>query len=231
MKPPIENIELVREAKKLSRETVAKKLGMNVSNYGKIERGEVSLTIDRLYELAAIFKMPPEDILNYHKHAKGNVTYIPMEIQADFLKGNLIENIRQYKNFSIPIVQTKRGFMIDATGDSMFPVIIHGDYIIVEPIEDVKKVKFGSVYIVVTNDGFVIKRIHSNQSKKHFTLKSDNIIYEPYEIDKKNIISLWLVTDFKLTSLNSINKYLLPENKKQKKSNTNPKAEKEVHLV
>ena len=216
MKPPIENIELIREAKMLSRDTVAKKLGINVSNYGKIERGEVSLTIERLYKLADIFKMLPEDILNYHKHSKGNITYIPMEIQADFLAGNIKENIREYKNFSIPIVQTKRGYMIDATGDSMFPVIIQGDYIIVEPIEDIKNVKFGSIYIVVTNDGFVIKRIQSNQSKKHFTLKSDNIIYEPYEIDKKNIISLWLVTDYKLTSLNSINKYLLPENKRQK---------------
>ena len=192
MKPPIENIELIREAKKLSRETVADKLGINVSNYGKVERGEVGLTMDRLYELADIFRMQPEEILTYNKPSKGNITYIPADV-----------------------VQTKQGFMINAKGDSMFPLIIHGDHIMVEPIKDINKIKFGSIYVVVTKDGeCIIKRVHNHPSKKKFILKSDNAVYEPFDMDRKDILSIWLVKDYKLTNLTSLNRYLLSESKK-----------------
>jgi transcriptional regulator with XRE-family HTH domain len=215
MKPPIENIELIREAKKLSRETVADKLGINVSNYGKVERGEVGLTMDRLYELADIFRMQPEEILTYNKPSKGNITYIPADVQAIFLAGQLQEDISEYKTFSIPIVQTKQGFMINAKGDSMFPLIIHGDHIMVEPIKDINKIKFGSIYVVVTKDGeCIIKRVHNHPSKKKFILKSDNAVYEPFDMDRKDILSIWLVKDYKLTNLTSLNRYLLSESKK-----------------
>jgi len=218
MKPPIENIELIREAKKLSREAVAKKLGINISNYGKIERGEVGLTIDRLYELADIFKMQPEEILTYNKSNKGNITYIPADVQADFLAGHLQDDISEYKTFSIPIVQTKKGYMINVKGDSMFPLIIHGDHILVEPIKDINKIKFGSIYVVVTKDWeCFIKRVHSSPNQKKLTLQSDNSIYEPFDMDKKDILSIWLVKDYKLTSISSLNRYLLAENKKGKK--------------
>ncbi|HXD94785.1 MAG TPA: S24 family peptidase [Bacteroidia bacterium] len=217
MKALTKNIEEIRKKKSLSRETVANELSITLSTYAKIERGETGLTVDRLYQLATVFKMPPADILNYHQYNKGNVTYIPVNVQEDFLAGNLQNDIREYKTYSIPIVHTRKGYMINVTGDSMFPVIVHGDHVIVEPIENINHVKYGYIYVLITkDDGLTIKRIHSHQNKKKLILKSDNTIYEPFDIDKKNIISVWLVKDYKLTSLNSLSKYLLPENGKQK---------------
>jgi len=212
MKPPIENIELIREAKNLSRDAVADKLGINLSTYGKIERGETGLTMDRLYDLAAIFKMPPEEILTYNKPKKGNVTYIPIEAQAGFLAGHTQEYVGEYKIYSIPFINGNNLYMIDANGDSMFPTIVHGDHIIIEEVADMKMLKYGKAYVIVAKDGCVIKRIQSHESLKKFTLKSDNPIYEPYDIEKKEIISVWLVKDFKLTNLATINPYLLTEN-------------------
>jgi transcriptional regulator with XRE-family HTH domain len=222
MKPPIENIELIREAKKLSREEVANKLGINLSNYGKIERGEVGLTLERLYELATIFRMQPDEILTYNKTKKGNVTYIPIEAQAGFLLGHSQEYIEEYKTYNLPFITGKNLFMIDANGDSMFPTILHGDHIIIEEVEDKKLLKYGRAYVINAKDGCVIKRIHSNESQKKFTLKSDNSIYEPYEIDKKEILSIWLVKDYKLSNLNSIKQYLISENINSQKPQ-NPK--------
>jgi transcriptional regulator with XRE-family HTH domain len=216
MKPPIENIELIREEKKLSREAVAAKLGINLSTYGKIERGETGLTVDRLYELAAVFKMQPDEILTYKKIKKGNVTYVPIEAQAGFLEGYSQEYTGEFKTYSLPFIDGGNYYMIDAKGDSMFPTIIHGDHILIEPMEDVKSIKYGRIYVVVAKDGCVIKRIHSNDNQKKLTLKSDNSIYEPYEIDKKDIVSVWTVKDYKLTNLNSINQYAITENKKIK---------------
>src|SRR6202008_3298880 len=145
----IENIEAIREAKNLSREAVAEKLKINLSTYGKIERGETGLTLERLYELAAIFKMQPDEILTYNKPKKGNVTYIPIEVQAGFLAGHSQEYVSEYKTYSIPFLESnKKLYMINATGDSMFPTIVHGDHIIVEEVQEIKSLKYGKPYVI-----------------------------------------------------------------------------------
>jgi len=202
MKPPIENIELIREKKNLSREYVAEKLKVTVSSYGKIERGETGLTLERLYELAEIFGMSPEDLLTFNRSRKGNVTYVPIEAQAGFLQGHSQEYSGDYKTYNLPFIEGKDLYMISVTGDSMFPTITPGDLVIIEQVEDLKSIKYGRIYVIVAKDGCVIKRIHSHESPKKITLKSDNSTYEPYEIDKKEILSVWLVKDYLLSNLN-----------------------------
>jgi phage repressor protein C with HTH and peptisase S24 domain len=86
--------------------------------------------------------------------------------------------------------------MIDATGDSMYPTISPGDHIVIEAVEDPKTIQLGRAYVVVAKEGCVIKRVHSNESPKKFTLKSDNTMYEPYEINKDDVISIWLVRNY-----------------------------------
>ncbi len=47
-----EKIKLVRQAKGLTQESVAEKLGMSVTTYGDIERGDKDLKISRLQDIA-----------------------------------------------------------------------------------------------------------------------------------------------------------------------------------
>ena len=68
-----------------------------------------------------------------------------------------------------------------------------GDHLVIEQVEDIKTVQYGRTYVLVAKDGCVFKRINSQQNQKKFTLKSDNIIYERYEINKEDIISIWLI--------------------------------------
>ena len=197
MKAPIENIEQIRKAKGLSREEVAEKLNISLGNYGKIENGEVGLTIDRLYELAVIFKMQPEDILSHNKGRNGNVTYIPIEAQAGFLSGYSQVSVTEFRTYHLPFIEGKNLYMIDAAGDSMFPAIQPGDKIVIDRVMDFQDVKFGCIYMIVCKDGRVIKRMYSNpENKKKVILKSDNPIYEPYTIDRQDIISIWLYKDY-----------------------------------
>lgn len=52
-----ENIRRIRISKGYSQEYVASKLGMNQSNYGKLEKGNTQLTIERLEQIAKVLEV------------------------------------------------------------------------------------------------------------------------------------------------------------------------------
>jgi transcriptional regulator with XRE-family HTH domain len=61
-----ENIKEIREKEKnLKQEDVAKALGITTKAYSNIENNVADITLTRLYELAEIFDVAPEYILNY----------------------------------------------------------------------------------------------------------------------------------------------------------------------
>jgi len=66
MDPTYSNIKKIRVEKGLSQQSMANKMNMVVSAYGKIERGQTKLTIERLKEIAGILKMDVIEILDYH---------------------------------------------------------------------------------------------------------------------------------------------------------------------
>lgn len=47
-KPIHKEIKFLRESKKITQASIAEKLGIALNNYGKIERGEIKLTVERL---------------------------------------------------------------------------------------------------------------------------------------------------------------------------------------
>ncbi len=63
----VSTIIKLRELKGLSQKQVAAALGITTSGYGKIERSEVALTIDRLEEIATILKVQLNDILGFNE--------------------------------------------------------------------------------------------------------------------------------------------------------------------
>jgi transcriptional regulator with XRE-family HTH domain len=58
-----ENIRTIREMKNLTRDFVAGEMEMSTSGYGKIERGEIDLTISKLSRIAVIFGISISDLL------------------------------------------------------------------------------------------------------------------------------------------------------------------------
>ena len=48
----VENIKKFRELKNLTRDEVAEKLEMSLSGYSKLERGDVELTVNKLYRIS-----------------------------------------------------------------------------------------------------------------------------------------------------------------------------------
>lgn len=60
-----ENIKKIRELKNLTREYVADELKMSTSGYGKIERGEVDLTVSKLVKIAKVLNVTIEFIFKF----------------------------------------------------------------------------------------------------------------------------------------------------------------------
>lgn len=57
-------IREIREGKKFSQETMAEALGLSVNGYGKIERNEVDINIERLQQIAKTLEVAPEEIIS-----------------------------------------------------------------------------------------------------------------------------------------------------------------------
>ena len=63
-----DNIREIREKEKnLKQDDVAKALGITTKAYSNIENNIADITLTRLYELAEIFDVAPEYILNYQE--------------------------------------------------------------------------------------------------------------------------------------------------------------------
>ena len=69
-----ENIKKFRELKNLTRDEIASKLEMSLSGYSKLERGDVELTISKLYRLAEILEVDVSQILNFDASQVFNVS-------------------------------------------------------------------------------------------------------------------------------------------------------------
>jgi transcriptional regulator with XRE-family HTH domain len=58
-------IRSLRTLKELSQENVAEMLGISITAYSKIERGETDVQLSRLNQIAQVFKVSIEEILNF----------------------------------------------------------------------------------------------------------------------------------------------------------------------
>lgn len=196
----IENIKTIRKKQGLNQEDVAKLLGIELATYGKIERGDIKLTVERLYDIADILKTTPDAILNYGNESKvntpkmndtdnWNVIYVPVQAQAGRLSE--IDKTTKKEYYLIPGLSGTDNFMIDVEGDSMFPTISNGDKAVIKKLES-STIRWGEIYVVDTIDGMAIKRIFQHNSNDEILeLHSDNSFFRPYTIKKDSVLSLW----------------------------------------
>lgn len=59
------NIKKFRELKNLTREQMAAKVGLSLSGYSKIERGEIDLTISRIQLISKVLHVDLDKLLNF----------------------------------------------------------------------------------------------------------------------------------------------------------------------
>jgi transcriptional regulator with XRE-family HTH domain len=89
MNEVFENIRKFRELKSITRETLADELGMSLSGYSKLERGEVEITLSRINKIAQILEVSLEQLLNFDASQVFNVSN-NQQVQGLGSKANVI---------------------------------------------------------------------------------------------------------------------------------------------
>ena len=99
-----ENIKKFRELKNFTRDQMAAELDMSLSGYGKLERGEVDITISKLYKISAILEVSVSQMMNFDVsnifNVHGNQTVNGVEVKeqnhySDQYKDKYIQMLEQ----------------------------------------------------------------------------------------------------------------------------------------
>ena len=121
------------------------------------------------------------------------VTFVPVKAAAGYLAGYADpEFIDELNTFTLPMLAPGDYRAFEIIGDSMLPTP-SGSVIVGEKVDNMKEVKNSNTYIVVSNsDGVVYKRVITNdEATERLTLLSDNPLYEPYQVNKQDIVEIW----------------------------------------
>ena len=131
-------------------------------------------------------------------HCAAIVSFVPVKAAAGYLAGYADpEFIDELNTFTLPMLAPGEYRAFEIVGDSMLPTP-SGSVIVGERVASLKDVKSSNTYIVISNtDGVVYKRIITNDDRsvdtigEKLTLLSDNPLYEPYQVNSKDIVEVW----------------------------------------
>lgn len=94
MKIVFENVKKIRELKSITRESMASDLGMSLSGYSKLERGEVDLTLSKLFNISQILNVSIEQLLNF------DPSHIFIDPKSKEGKSALVSSVDVTNNFN-----------------------------------------------------------------------------------------------------------------------------------
>ncbi len=109
-------IRELREKKRLSQENMADMLKMSVNGYGKIERDEVSINLQRLQEIAKALDTSPEEIVK----SDGLVFNVYGHQNCGYLQGNQYnfpEKLQQLYEDKIRLLEDKIEYLKNELGN------------------------------------------------------------------------------------------------------------------
>jgi len=84
-------------------------------------------------------------------------------------------------------------FALNVWGDSMNPVLHNSEIILCKEWKE-SFIEFGYIYLIITNENHrMIKYIQPGSDSSKITCVSENTLYKPFEIDRKDILKLYIV--------------------------------------
>lgn len=210
-----DNIRYLRGQLEASQQLVADNLKITRGRYAKYEDGaneppidilikmskfykisvDLLITVDvRKYPLDKILALPDNRIvLPVTVDSKGDnkIEIIPHKASMGYLNGySDPEYIESLQTLSLPFLRNGNYRAFPVTGDSM-PPFNDGTYIVGKYVESLTDLKKDKSYIFITrNEGITYKRFQSGSSK-FITVAPDNEFYEPYTINKSQILEMW----------------------------------------
>lgn len=204
------NLKYLRKLRGWTQEEFATRLSIKRSLLGAYEEERAEPRIEVLETVSEIFKLTLDELLlkdlgdnkgNYlakrraQKMATGisEIQFVPVKAAAGYLAGyGDPEFIDELNTFTLPMLAPGSYRAFEIVGDSMLPTP-SGSVIVAEKVSDPEEIKNNQTYIVISrNEGIVYKRImRNNKSKNKITLVSDNITYQPYQMNLADVIEIW----------------------------------------
>ena len=185
------NLKYLREKSGMEQIDLAYQLGRkSASSVSEWEKGKYTPKVGVLAEIAGIFNVDMDDMMNYDLSLKPtNVTEIK-ETKSIPLLGSIAcgepiladNNISEYISFPVELMpKGGKFFFLTASGDSMEPNIKDGSLVMIRKQSNVED---GEIAAVIFDDDTeaTLKRV--NRQGKMMMLIADNTNYPPIIIDE-----------------------------------------------
>ena len=209
-------IKEIRKKKNLTQAELSEALGMDSSQYSKVEQGKLFPTIPQLTELCSRFDIDATWLLTGTRKAERvdyNVVREPdtqyglssleitkliplvsIEAVAGFGSGawNISKQDIQAHYF-VPDFE-KIDFMIRVKGSSMYPKYNSGDVVACRKISQESYIQWNKTHVIGTlEQGIMVKRIRQSKEPGSYLIVSDNPSYEPFDLPKSDVTGLAIV--------------------------------------
>jgi transcriptional regulator with XRE-family HTH domain len=209
-----DNLRYLRVKSNMTQQNIADALLIPRERYAKYE-GTTDPPLDCLQKISRYYhvsidlllsfdirRVPYEDLIQLEDNrillpitvdseGENRIELIPAKAQAGYLAGySDPEFIEALQHISLPFLRNAKYRAFPVTGDSM-PPHKEGSFVVGEYIERLDDVVDGKTYILVTKtNGIAYKRL-SKKGKNSLIAKSDNTLYEPYEVKASELLELW----------------------------------------
>lgn len=211
----IERIKYLISISRLTQAKFAQRISMDPANLSKILSGTlkisdsflnrlvVELNVSKKWVLTGEgvpFDKSPEKLIDrisdsiilQSTKAKGIPVY-DIDVTAGFneFAGMLTkENIIGFMDF--PKLDSQ-SVMVRVSGDSMTPIIEPGAFIAIHSVQPGGIISWGQIYVIILEEYRMVKYIRRHSDNDKVILHSANPNYDDIEINKKDIIALYMV--------------------------------------
>lgn len=184
-----DRIRVSREALKLTKRELAKRIGVHESSISKYEKGVVDFPLSKISDLSRVLNVSEAYLMGWEDEAKESNQGIKVPVLGAVPAGipiTAIEDIIDYEE--IPQSWSNQGdfFGLRIKGNSMYPKLENGDVVIVKKQSTADN---GDVVIAMVNgDDATCKRY--KRMDAGIMLTSDNSEYSPMFYTNEQVQSL-----------------------------------------
>jgi len=209
-----DNLRYLRVKNGLTQQMIADALLIPMDRYRKYE-GTTDPPLDCLQRISRYYhvsidlllsfdirRVPYENLLQLEENrillpitvdsnGENKIEILSEKAQAGYLTGySDPEFIEALQHISLPFLRNGKYRAFPVSGDSM-PPHKEGSYVVGEYVETIEGIVDGKTYILITKtNGIVYKRL-TKKGKNSLVAKSDNPIYEPYEVKASEVLEIW----------------------------------------
>jgi phage repressor protein C with HTH and peptisase S24 domain len=121
------------------------------------------------------------------------IPFVPITAEGSYLSGFADEEyIEHLPKFYLPFLGLGAGvYAFQVRGDSMSDRFNNGDVVFGQKVNELDALRWGEVYVLLCNDGLVVKELRRGPDDKHFTLRSYNEHFDPYEVLKTEVRAMY----------------------------------------